>query len=172
MATYISLLRAINVGGQKKIPMDALKKLYASLNLKKVKTYIQSGNVVFQSPAIKEETIEKAIQKHFGFDVAVLIRTPEELKKIIAKNPFAKKDSGRIYVVFLSDVPKKIPLDKINSMRHPSEEFFISGKEIYLFYPNGYGRTKLSNTFFEKTLNVTATTRNWNTVTALMHIAE
>lgn len=172
MTIYISLLRGINVSGQKRVPMDELKSLYESLGYKQVQTYIQSGNVIF---AYKETpvqtlctTIEKAIQKHFCFEVSVITRTYDEFKKIQQANPFAKKEQTALYVTFLSDIPKTIPHEELQKAATAKEEFKIVQREVYLYYPKGYGTTKLSNMVFEKKLKVIATTRNWNTVNTLL----
>ncbi len=175
MNTYISMLRGINVSGQKMINMIKLKEMYESLGFKNVRTYIQSGYVVFQSPAAEvselKGKIEEGIKRAFEFDVPVFIRTGDDFQKLIKKNPFSKNDIPRRYVTFLSDAPQHIPLDEIERVKDKSEEFLISGKEIYLFLPNGSGTTKLSNTFFEKKLRVGATTRNWNTVVTLFEMS-
>jgi uncharacterized protein (DUF1697 family) len=171
--SYISLLRGINVGGQKLIKMTELQALYESLKFAAVNTYIQSGNVVFKSKSNAQKLelqIKTAIKREFGFDVIVIIREQDELKGIIDKNPFIaipKIDVSRLYVTFLESTPdgklaKELPLDKKNK-----DEFKILGREIYLHCPSGYGKTVLSNTFFERRLKVTGTTRNWNTVNAL-----
>lgn len=169
------MLRGINVSGQKKIKMHELKTFYQSLNLKEVTTYIQSGNVIFRCPNTNskklEKEIERKIKESFGFNVAVLIRTKDEFEKLIERNPFPKKDITKLHVTFLSDHQKKVPIKDINSVKEKSEEFSISGSEIYLFCPNGCGKSKLSNNFFEKKLNVSATTRNWRTVIKLFAIA-
>ncbi|MCH7827061.1 MAG: DUF1697 domain-containing protein [Bacteroidetes bacterium] len=176
MTVYISMLRGINVSGQKKIKMDELKKLYESLGFKNIKTYIQSGNVIFDfsdtniSKLINK--IELKIKKSFSYDVPVLIKTKNDLQKLIANNPFVKKDSSKLYVTFLSDTPIQSPIDEITKIKDKSEEFIISRKEIYLFYPNGYGRSKLTNNYFERKLKLSATTRNWKTVNKLLELAE
>jgi uncharacterized protein (DUF1697 family) len=176
MKTYISMLRGINVGGKKKIKMEDLKELYRSIDLKVVKTYIQSGNVVFQyqdgHTSEIAQKIQKEIMKVFNFDVPVFIRTENELKKIINNNPFKKEDKSKLYVTFLNEVPIEKPIEEINQIKDKSEMFYIFDKEIYLFCPNGYARTKLSNDFFEKKLKVSATTRNWKTVNKLLDIAK
>lgn len=176
MKIYISMLRGINVSGQKKIIMEGLKKLYESLGFKKVQTYIQSGNVIFQSTEADSSSviqkIEKKITKVYGFEVSVLIRTPKELCQVIARIPFTKQEAEKSYVTFLSDVPVEVPTDEINKAKNSSEKFKIIGKEIYFYCPTGYGKTKLSNNFFEKKLKLSATTRNWNTVNKLLEIAE
>ena len=175
MRTYISLLRGINVSGQKKINMEELKKLYESLGFKNVQTYIQSGNVIFEGSDTDVSRlinkIEGKIKNSFGFDVKILIRTKNEMQKLIENTPFNKKDPSKLQVTFLSDSPVQLPLDEINNAKDNSEEVSISGKEIYLFYPNGYGRSKLSNNFFERKLKLSATTRNWKTVNKLLELA-
>ena len=156
--------------------MEVLKKLYESLGFKNIQTYIQSGNVIFEGPDTKISKlineIERKIKKSFGFDVLVLIRTKNDLQKLIDNNPFTKKDTTKLLVTFLSDTPIQSPIDEIVKIKDPSEEFYIYGKAIYLFCPNGYGRSKLSNNFFERKLKLSATTRNWKTVNKLLELAE
>lgn len=175
MNRYISLLRGINVSGQKKIKMDVLKVLYESLDLKEVRTFIQSGNVIFLSSesgsAKLAARVEKKIKQAFNFEVVVFIRTEQEFEKLIAKNPLAKLDENKLHVTFLSDFPPNIPTEEIEKVKGKSERFSISGREIYLFCSDGYGRTKLSNNFFERKLKMPATTRNWKTVKALCEMA-
>ena len=176
MATHISLLRGINVSGQKKVDMKKLKQLYESLGFKEVQTYIQSGNVIFEHAATKIPEllikIQNKIMQYFGFEVFVVIRTKHEFQKLIQNNPFAGKDESRIYVTFLSEKPKDVLMEEIEKVKGKEEEFFLSGKEIYFFCPHGYGRTKLSNNFFERKLKVAATTRNWRTVSTLLSLAQ
>jgi len=174
--TYISILRGINVSGQKKIKMEELKKLYESLGVQHVRTYIQSGNVIFESQnedTVKHENnIKDAIKESFGFDVPILIKRKDEIENVIQNNPFADKDLSSVHVTFLSDFPDTLPLDDINHIKDVSEEFLIKGKEIYLYCPNGYGKSRLINNLFERKLKVSATTRNWKTVNALFEIAK
>ena len=180
MTTYISMLRGINVGKHKKVNMEDLRKLYESLNLKDVKTYIKSGNVVFQdhehdSSKLTNE-IENEITKRFDFNVSVLLRTENELKTIIEKNPFKNEDINKLYVTFMANAPSEKlidekSIDEIAKIKNKSEKFSISKKEIYLFLPGVYRKTKLSNNFFEKKLEVSATTRNWKTLNKLFDIA-
>ncbi len=179
MTTSISLLRGINAGGQKKIKMGDLVSLYEALGLKNVRTYVQSGNMLFDtaegSGQKLSRKIEEKIQQAFGFSVAVLIRTADELQRIAKTNPFLKKgktDITKLHVTLLSGEPNKAALKQLETIATGDDAFVIAGKEIYLYCPNGYGRTKLSNAFFEKKLKVAATTRNWNTVTALLDMAK
>ena len=170
----LSLLRGINVAGQKKVPMLELKKLYENLGYKNVRTYIQSGNVMFDCDKKDEgkiaAEIEKAIAKKFGFEVKVLIRTKEELQALIDKNPFHKKEADRLYVSFLEKETDASAAEKIAPFKSGAEDFAIVGREVYLFVPDGYGRTKLSNNLIEKKCGVAATTRNWKTVNALLEL--
>jgi uncharacterized protein (DUF1697 family) len=176
MHTYISMLRGINVSGQKIIKMIELKALYESLRLKNVTTYIQSGNVVFQSkendPALIAASIEKAIAKAFGFMVTVVLRRPADFRKVVNKCPFlatAGTDESGLYVIFLKSRP---PLSLVKAMalvaNKSSDTFRISGNEVYLHCLNGFGKTVFSNGFFEKHLKVAATARNWKTVQTLL----
>ena len=177
MQTYISLLRGINVSGQKKVPMAVLKELYISLGLTSVQTYIQSGNVIFQSdetnPRVLQKQLEKAIRQSFGFDVIVMLRTPDVLQSVL-EHPFLRERedmSKALYVTFLAEQPEPEREEAFTSPNSDGDEFQMVNKEVYVFCPNGYGKTKLSNTFFERKLKVSATTRNTKTVRKLLDIA-
>jgi uncharacterized protein (DUF1697 family) len=179
MPTYISILRGINVGGAKKIRMDALESLYKELGFERIVTYIQSGNVIFTAAANSSNqalasVIEKKIRDDLHFEVPVIIRTVTEMEAVIEANPFVKEygiDEERLHVTFLSDITAPVNRDAIQTVDFPPDRFVLSGKEVYLYCPDGYGRTKLNNSFFERKLKVTATTRNWNTVKKLAEIA-
>jgi uncharacterized protein (DUF1697 family) len=178
MKTYISMIRGINVGG-KRVKMADLKDAYLSLNLKNVKSYIQSGNVIFKSENTDSEEISKEIQQKildvFGYEVTVIIKTLDEFKNIVDAIPFDVDEQEHVYLTFLSDNPQnnliEIDLSKVNWIKE-GEKFIISSKEVYLYLPYGYGRTKLNNNFFEKKLHINATTRNWKTVNKLYQIAD
>lgn len=176
MYTYISLLKGINVGGHHKIPMEDLKSLYQNLGFQNVVTYIQSGNVIFSSKGSSAEKeaqkIKKGIQDKFGFEIEVIIRTTNELKQIINTNPYPDAEGNKSYVTFLAGVPAEIPSEIINKIKAPSESYVVTGREVYVHCPDGYGKTKLANDFFEKKLKVAATSRNWNTVRILSEMAE
>lgn len=175
MSNYISMLRGVNVGGHKLI-MGELKELYESLNLTHVKTYIQSGNVLFESSETStlnlSQKIEAEIEKVFGFHIRVFILTRDELKMVIESNPFTDDDPKKLHVTFLSDFPVEIPMQEIEKVKSKSEKFSIHQKEVYLYLPQGYGRTKLTNNFFESKLKVRATTRNWSTVNKLYELSK
>ena len=175
MHTYISILRGINVSGQKKIIMTDLVKLYEDLGFTDVKTYIQSGNVVFNSTkkvsnSMLVKQIETKINEIYGFLVPVIIRTVDDLSKIIASNPYKNETSENLYITFLSNLPNSNHLENLTELNYLLDEFIVIEKEIYLNV-SSYGTTKLSNSFFENKLKVTATTRNWNTVNKLLAIS-
>jgi uncharacterized protein (DUF1697 family) len=178
MITYISMIRGINVGG-KNIKMADLKDIYLSLNFKDVKTYIQSGNVIFKSENIDKAEITNDIQQKilevFGYDVTVIIKTLDELRNIIGTCPFDIEEQKHVYLTFLSDNPQnsllEIDINKITGIKK-MEKFIISSNVVYLYLPHGYGRTKLNNNFFERKLHLAATTRNWKTVNKLCQIAD
>ncbi len=178
MNTYISILRGINVSGHKLIKMDALKNIFQKLGLQDVQTYIQSGNVVFRSAEKDNGKLEKAIAKKitetFDFDVPVLVLPLKKLEQVFSSNPFLKgrnEDITKLHVTFLSEVPLQENIDLLKAGSYGTDEFTVVNDVVYLFCPDGYGNTKLSNTFFESKLKVSATTRNWKTITELVKIA-
>ncbi|MDQ2721365.1 MAG: DUF1697 domain-containing protein [Bacteroidota bacterium] len=180
MQTFVSILRGINVSGQKKMLMSDLKVLYEGLKFKDVITYIQSGNVIFKSEVKISDIelakkIELSILKKYGFNVPVIIRSVQELTKAISINPFLKEKNinlEKLHITFLSEIPKKENVENINALNFSPDQFIIIGKEVFLYCPGGYGETKLSNNFFEKKLKVNATTRNWKTVNKLLELAK
>jgi uncharacterized protein (DUF1697 family) len=175
MHTYVSMLRGINVSGQKMIRMEELRKAYDSLGFESARSYLQSGNVVFEYSGEDASTIrsmiENQLRRSFGYDVLVFTRTKDELQGLVESNPFVGKDDSKLHVTFLSEEPTGFPTEEVNKARQGTEEFSSRGREIYLFCPNGYGNTKLSNNFFERKLKASATTRNWRTVNALLSMA-
>ncbi len=172
MPVFLSILRGINVSGQKKILMADLKKLYHELKFKNVTTYIQSGNVVFETGSDKNlsKKIEQKILEHYSFEVPVIIRTTAELEKTVANTPFERPEGT--YVTFLESVPNQEYVEKIKPYNTKIDTFHVIEKEIYLYCDKGYGNTKLSNNFFENKLKVKATTRNWATTCELLRIME
>ena len=175
METYIAILRGINVGGHKAIKMELLRKLCEELGFTKVKTYIQSGNIVFQAENLVYKTLEEKIgskiKQTFGFEVPVLIKTKLELEQIIAQNQLLEgHDETFLHVTFLAEIPSKANVDKIIGP-FANDKFLISASAVYLYCPDSYSSSKLSNTFLEAKLKVTATTRNWKTVKELAKIA-
>jgi uncharacterized protein (DUF1697 family) len=178
LPAYIAMLRGINVSGQKAIRMERLRESCGALGFRSIETYVQSGNVVFvEGPKLASslsKDIGQAVLHDFGFDVTVLVRTSTEMRDLIQRNPFLKErgvDPSRLYVTFLSEAPSKKVLKNADGLSSEPDRFHIGRQEIYLYCPGGYGKTKLSNTAFEKALSVRATTRNWKTVNALFEMA-
>lgn len=176
MKTYLALLRGINVSGQKKMPMAELRSLMENMEFRNVQTYIQSGNVIFQSsekdPKLLEQHIKNAILSHFGFEVPVLVKTGNVLKLILDDCPFIPLKKERSYFTLLHYAPENKRVDALGKMRFPNEEFVISEHCVYLYSSTGYGRAKCNNNFFEHKLKVTATTRNYKTMMKLLSLCE
>jgi uncharacterized protein (DUF1697 family) len=179
MPVYIAMLRGINVTGSKIIKMEALRASFASLGFKNVQSYIQSGNLIFETPtnsaAALSAKIERRILRDFGHSVSVLLRTPKEMAEIIKRNPFSKDpaiDPSRLYVSFLADVAPKDAAELLQPLVAGAEQIRVMGREVYLYCPKGYGQTKISNNAIEKKLSVGATTRNWRTTQTLLAMAQ
>lgn len=174
---YITILRGINVSGKNIVKMDALKELFEGLGFQNVTTYVQSGNVVFSFGSIDtgelEERISHQIEQGFGIKVPVIVLTIGELQNSIVQNPFAEvKEEKFLHYTFLAEYPEKYNFEDIVSKKGENEEISVFERVVYLYCPNGYGKTKLTNTFLEKKLKVTATTRNFRTTEELLKIAE
>lgn len=176
--TYVSFLRGINVSGHKKIIMTDLIALYESLNFTNVRTYIQSGNVIFETEQKWNNTklakfIETKISEQYSFDVPIIIRSVEELNNVILQNPYKNDkdvDSDKLYVTFLANNPNSLYLESLDNLNYLPDKFEIVNKEIYIDCVS-YGNTKLSNNFFENKLKVGATTRNWNTINKMIELS-
>ncbi|GAA4939496.1 DUF1697 domain-containing protein [Algibacter agarivorans] len=175
MKTYIALLRGVNVSGQKKIPMAELRKLLSKSGLKNVQTYIQSGNVIFQSSAENIQELELeihvAIKKHFGFEVPILIKTPKDLQRIFDDCPFTENQKANSYFTMLYTIPDKILIDEASKASYLNEVFIITNDCIYFHCSMSYGKAKCSNNFFERKLKVTATARNYKTMVKLLSLS-
>jgi uncharacterized protein (DUF1697 family) len=175
--TFIAMLRGINVSGQKLIKMERLRTAFADMGFQNVRTYIQSGNVIFETeePAAGLSTkIQKKILKEFGFDVEVVTKSAKEMADIVKRNPLAKDtalDEKRLYVTFLADDPPRNAVELLQPLATNGEAFHIVGRAVYGYFPNGYGETKFSNPAIEKKLGCKATTRNWKTTKMLMEMA-
>ena len=179
MPTYIALLRGINVSGQKKIKMAELRAHLAELDFDRIRTYIQSGNILFECRKLRlpnwSRKIADLIRAKYGFEVPVLVKEPEDFRRIIDNNPYRddpEKDEKRLYLTFLAAVPTQEYLDGLSTVDYHPEEFRIIGKDLYFYSPNGYGRAKMNNNFFEKKLKVAATTRNWRTIHKLLEMSK
>jgi uncharacterized protein (DUF1697 family) len=173
---YVALLRAVNVSGQNKLPMAALR-AELSTRYENVTTYVQSGNVVLTAAATPEAKLSRAleqdIRRTFGLSITVLVRTKEQLRAITTHNPLLTRgaDAARLYVTFLADKPSARQVQDLMAKATGTDEAAVRGREVYLHCPNGYGRTKLNNAFLERQLGAQATTRNWATVTKLLALA-
>ncbi len=172
---YVALLRGINVGGKNKLPMADLVAMFADAGCTAVRSYIQSGNVVFSASRAcakgLAERISQRIAERFGFRVPVVLRTADELGRVLTSNPYLKRgvDVAWLHVAFLADRPSATRASALNPNRSPGDSFELAGREIYLHLPNGVARTKLANDYFDSTLATKSTLRNWRTV---VHLAE
>lgn len=177
MDTYIALFRGINVGGNNILPMLELVAVLEDIGLSNIKTYIQSGNVVFQGKKINNVELSQKIcaeiEKRRGFVVQVIILDINELKNAIASNPFAgtEAEPNALHFFFLSSLPENPDLKALESIKKESEQFRLIDKVFYLYAPEGVGRSKLAMKV-EKTLGVAATARNWQTVGKIMEMAK
>ena len=176
--TYIAMLRGINISGQKIVRMELLRETCAALGFRNVETYVQSGNIVFlatkKPPSALSKLISDAILRDFGFSVPALVKTSKEMDDVIKRNPFLNErdiDTSKLHVTFLSDAPPTNAVKNLEIIPTRPDRFHVGRQEIFLYCPNGYGKTKLSNTALEKALSVVATTRNWKTVNTLFEMA-
>lgn len=177
MSTYIALLRGINVGGNKIIKMQDLKAMFQSLGAQNVRTYIQSGNVVFESDEESQNllsgTIERQIKEVFGFGVSVIIRTVNEMEQVIANNPFSfteKEDTKRWYVSFLPSEPSAEALEKLRIYEDGPDKLRFVGREMYVLYEVSVSQSALSKVPLDRILGMPITARNWNTVNKLVNV--
>jgi uncharacterized protein (DUF1697 family) len=174
MPIYIAMLRGINVGGHHRIKMDQLRTSLEALGLQQVKTYIQSGNVVFKtaksSQAALSKKIENQILSQFGFSASVILRTADEMASTIKNNPFLNEPDivpEKLHVAFLSDAPALATLNKLASLTLAPDQSLCLGKEVYLYFPNGVSGSSLWKHPLDGVLSVVTTTRNWKTVNTL-----
>ena len=173
MKTYIALFRGINVGGKNSLPMKELVALLQQNGCEHVKTYIQSGNVVFQTqneqPHKLAEAISSAIAQKFGFQPKILLLQKADLEKAVAHNSFSTQEGKALHFFFLESIPAKPNLEGLAAVQTASEEFQLIDKVLYLYAPQGVGRSKLAAKI-EPALRVTSTARNWNTISKLMEM--
>jgi uncharacterized protein (DUF1697 family) len=160
--------------------MTDLAELYIKIGIKDAETYIQSGNVLFSNtgaiplPALAKK-IEQAILEKFNYTIPVMIRTYQELNDLFSSNPFLGEpdfNPAKMAVIFLHNVPSDTQIQKVADIDYPPDKFKIMGREIFIYCPNGFGRTKLYTNFFEKKMGVTGTARNWKTISTILSIAE
>ena len=179
MNSWIAILRGINVSGVRKLPMQELRMLFESLKCSHVRTYIQSGNVVFEGskldPSSFAKLVEARIKDQYNYDVPVLVRSLADMKHVSTANPYLKRkgiELDKLHVTFLAEVPVAALAEKIMGVKFGNDSFSLIGREVFVHCPDGYGNTKLNNTFFENKLKVSATTRNWRTVNELVRMGE
>jgi uncharacterized protein (DUF1697 family) len=171
MPTYVAMLRGINLGPHKRVKMEALRKSFESIGLKNVRTYIQSGNVIFQagktSTTALRKKIEARIIRDFGFSSLTILRSREELGKVIQGNPFLKRDDpdgGKAHVIFLSETPDAELLKQLENLTRAPDKSCCLGREIYLHLPNGFAKSSILHNPIERKFLTHATTRNWRSV--------
>lgn len=171
--THVALLRGINVGGKRIVPMKALAAIFEAAGCAAVRTYIQSGNVLFAARAdlarSLAQELPQCIGRDFGFEPVVVIRSRKEMAEVIKVNPFAKPgvNAATLHVGFLAERPTAGQVASLDADRSPGDSFSVRGSEIYLHTPNGIARTRLTSAYLDATLGTTCTVRNWNTVTKL-----
>jgi uncharacterized protein (DUF1697 family) len=176
--TYICFLRGVNVGGNKLLKMAELKALFGTLKLRDARTYLQSGNVVFRSEetdrAVLMRRIEDGIRKKSGMEVKIILRTTDELRKVIAANPLSPetRNPSGLLVAFLGGTIADAAKTLLTSLKIASEELHFGKHELYMYFAEGMARSKIANALTEKKLGVNVTARNWNTVNALLKMGE
>ncbi|HMD48740.1 MAG TPA: DUF1697 domain-containing protein [Bryobacteraceae bacterium] len=175
--THLALLRGINVGGKNILPMKDLAQMFSDAGCSNVRTYIQSGNVIFDTrgsaPKIAA-AITTEIEKRFGYRVPLVLRTSEQLLQAIRANPFLPTvaDQRWLHVYFLAHLPNAAAIAALDPARSAPDAFHVVGQEIYLHVPNGMGRTKLTNAYFDAKLSTTSTARNWATALKLSEMMQ
>jgi uncharacterized protein (DUF1697 family) len=175
---HLALLRGVNVGGRHLLPMKDLAEIFVGAGCTDVRTYIQSGNVLFGAPppTLKRlpRLIEARLAERFGHSPPVILRTAEELARTLRSNPFlrAGKPLKTLHVYFLADLPQGPAVKALDPHRSPPDAFCVSDREVYLYLPNGMARTKLTNAYFDSKLSTTCTARNWATVRTLFEMMQ
>ena len=174
MNRYIVILKGINVGGHKKVPMVDLRNLLTTAGLQNVQTYIQSGNVVFHSSknASELETkIQNLISAQFGFDVFVIVKTNNELQTIFDNSPFSKEKKEKSYFIMLNKIPEPTLVEEVERITYENEEIVIKKDCLYFYCPTGYGQTKFNMNAYERKLKIIGTARNYNTMVKLLSLS-
>ena len=174
---YVALLRGVNVGGKNKLPMADLRDIFTAAGCAAVQTYIQSGNVVFEAAQdLAEwvpEIVTRAIRRRFGYETAVVMRSSEELRQVVASNPFDTSGDPRfLHVAFLEDTPGAEAVSRLDPQRSPPDTFAVRGRNVHLHYPNGVARSKLTNEYLAAQLQTASTMRNWRTVLSLLEMVD
>lgn len=170
---HVALLRGVNVGGKNKLPMKALAAIFEDLGCEAVRTYIQSGNVVFDAPSVEglAERVAARVEADHGLRVPVVLRSAAELVRVRDENPFADADPAALHVMFLRERPAAAKVRALDPDRSPGDAFVVRGADVYLRCPSGVARTKLTNAWFDAQLGTVSTARNWRTLGKLIELA-
>ena len=174
---YVALLRGVNVGGKNRLPMADLRDILAEAGCAGARTYIQSGNAVFEAAAnlaeAVPELVAQAISERFGYETVVVVRSGEELRRVATSNPFDTSGDPRfLHVAFLKDTPSDEAVSSLDPQRSPPDEFAVRGRDVYLRYPSGVARSKLTNDYLAARLQTVSTMRNWRTVLRLLEMVD
>ncbi len=171
---HVALLRGINVGGKAKLPMKQLAAIFTAVGAHGVRTYIQSGNVVFKADAAEPvvEAVTRQIAASYGYPGRIVLRSADDMRKAYTRNPFAGASTQLLHVYFLADMPAAVAVKALDPERSPGDSFAVVGREVYLHIPQGMARTKLTNVYFDTKLKTVSTARNWNTVGKLMEMMQ
>ncbi len=178
MTTNVALLRGLNVGGKNRMPMTALIQMFVEAGCTNVRTYIQSGNVIFKATQSRLEklpaVIAKNIAESFGYKTPVVLRTVEQIGETVENNPFLKAgaDENELHVYFLANAPDARGIASLDPARSSPDAFLVRGRDVYLKMPNGMARTKLSNAYFDSKLATISTARNWRTILKLFELMQ
>jgi uncharacterized protein (DUF1697 family) len=179
MPVMIAMLRGVNVGAANRMKMEDLRGICTSLKFRNPQTYVQSGNVIFTTEekdlSKVAKKLEDALEKKFGFRPAVVLRTTDELRKVVKQNPFAQCsgiEPGKLLVTFHVDDPGKEVRANVLAIKSDLEELHFIGRELYIYFPNGMGKTKLPLAAIQKLVKTPGTARNWNSVTKMLKMAE
>jgi uncharacterized protein (DUF1697 family) len=174
--TYLALLRGINLGPKNKIPMPDLSTIFEESGCENVRTYIQSGNVIFRATrelaAKLPKLVTDRIQKVFGYQVPIILRTTQEMQEAVASNPFLKLGApeDKLHVMFLANLPDTQAVTRLDPDRSPPDRFEVRRKEVHLLFPEGLARSKLTTQYFDSKLGTIGTVRGWRTVTKLLEL--
>jgi uncharacterized protein (DUF1697 family) len=179
MPVIVSMLRGVNLAAHNRMKMDALRAVYAQLDLRDAQSFIQSGNVVFRTserslPKLATR-IEEAIERKFGFRPPVILRTTKQMRETVASNPFADRpdiDPAKLLVWFLAGPLSAEAVAAVRAIKADPEEMHLAGNELFVYYANGMARPKLSWPVVERAMKVSGTGRNWNSVQKLLEMAE
>ena len=175
--SHVALLRGINVGGKNKLPMKDLARMFAEEGCHDVRTFIQSGNVIFWAEpeviVLLRDRIVKQIAMRYKYQTSLILRSVADLDSIVRRNPFLERavPQDDLHVLFLADIPESSAVSLLDPNHSPPDEFELRGREIYLRLPNGAGKTKLTNAYFDSRLATTSTGRNWRTTAKLLELA-